>query len=101
MERARNKMILEHVIISMGMTDKEYTDKVEEAKESSRNGPSSAELSAILKARASKMFEPNNNQKRLEDLDIDDILAHAEDHVTQVDVGVGGEGGADFLKQAS
>ena len=45
------------------------------------------------------MFEPNNNQKRLEDLDIDDILAHAEDHVTQVDVGVGGEGGADFLKQ--
>ena len=51
LERARNKMILEHVIISMGMTDKEYTDKVEEAKESSRNGPSSAELSAILKVK--------------------------------------------------
>lgn len=45
------------------------------------------------------MFEANDNQKKLEELNIDDILLHAEDHVTQVEVGMGGEGGAEFLKQ--
>lgn len=45
------------------------------------------------------MFEPNDNQKKLEELNIDEILAHAEDHVTQVEVGMGGEGGTEFLKQ--
>ncbi|KAI5808830.1 SNF2 family N-terminal domain-containing protein, partial [Peziza echinospora] len=95
LERARNKMILEHLVISMGVTDKEVTDKVKKGKD----GPTSSELSAILKARASKMFEANDNQKKLEELNIDDILAHAEDHVTQVEVGMGGEGGTEFLKQ--
>jgi len=45
LERARNKMILEHLVISMGVTDKEVTDKVKKGKD----GPTSAELSAILK----------------------------------------------------
>jgi len=45
LERARNKMILEHLVISMGVTDKEVTDKMKKG----RDGPTSAELSAILK----------------------------------------------------
>ena len=46
------------------------------------------------------MFEPNDNQKKLEELNIDDILAHAEDHLTEVDVEtLAGDGGAEFLKQ--
>lgn len=49
LERARNKMILEHLVISMGVTDKEVTDKVKKGKD----GPTSAELSAILKVRNS------------------------------------------------
>jgi len=38
-------MILEHLVISMGVTDKEVTDKVKKGKD----GPTSSELSAILK----------------------------------------------------
>ncbi|KAH8148692.1 uncharacterized protein LAJ45_07403 [Morchella importuna] len=94
LERARNKMILEHLVISLGVTDKGITDKVKK-----KDKLESAELSAILKARASKMFEATDNQKKLEELKIDDILLNAEDHITQVEPGLGGEGGDDFLKQ--
>lgn len=45
------------------------------------------------------MFEATDNQKKLEELKIDDILLNAEDHITQVEPGLGGEGGDDFLKQ--
>ncbi|KAI5800115.1 SNF2 family N-terminal domain-containing protein [Geopyxis carbonaria] len=94
LERARNKMILEHLVISLGVTDKGITDKVKK-----KDKLESSELSAILKARASKMFEAKDNQKKLEELKIDDILNNAEDHITQVDPGIGGEGGDEFLKQ--
>lgn len=87
-------MILEHLVISLGVTDKGLTDKVKK-----KDKLESAELSAILKARASKMFEATDNQKKLEELRIDDILSNAEDHVTQVEPGLGGEGGDEFLRQ--
>jgi chromodomain-helicase-DNA-binding protein 1 len=45
------------------------------------------------------MFEATDNQKKLEELKIDDILLNAEDHITQVEPGLGGEGGEEFLKQ--
>ncbi|KAG0639820.1 chromodomain-helicase DNA-binding protein [Tuber brumale] len=95
LERARNKMILEHLVISLGVTDKGITDKVKKKTDRLE----SAELSAILKARASKMFEATDNQKKLEELKIDDILLNAEDHITQIEPGLGGEGGDEFLKQ--
>lgn len=94
LERARNKMILEHLVISLGVTDKGITDKVKK-----KDKLESSELSAILKARASRMFEATDNQKKLEELKIDDILSNAEDHITQVEPGLGGEGGDEFLRQ--
>jgi chromodomain-helicase-DNA-binding protein 1 len=94
LERARNKMILEHLVISLGVTDKGITDKVKKT-----NRLDSSDLSAILKARASKMFEATDNQKKLEELRIDDILSIAEDHITEAEPGLGGEGGDEFLKQ--
>lgn len=45
------------------------------------------------------MFEATDNQKKLEELKIDDILLNAEDHITQIEPGLGGDGGDDFLKQ--
>lgn len=45
------------------------------------------------------MFEATDNQKKLEELKIDDILLNAEDHITQIEPGLGGEGGDEFLKQ--
>ncbi|KAG0667073.1 transcriptional regulator [Monosporozyma unispora] len=91
LERARKKMILEYAIISLGVTDgNKYTKK---------NEPSAGELSEILKFGAGNMFAAKDNQKKLEDLNLDDVLNHAEDHVTTPDLGESHLGGEEFLKQ--
>lgn len=91
LERARKKMILEYAIISLGVTDgKKYSKK---------NEPSSGELSEILKFGAGNMFAARDNQKKLEDLNLDDVLNHAEDHVTTPELGESHLGGEEFLKQ--
>lgn len=91
LERARRKMILEYAIISLGVTDKQKNSKNDKF--------SAEELSAILKFGASNMFKAENNQKKLEDMNLDEILEHAEDHDTSNDVGGASMGGEEFLKQ--
>ncbi|KAK7207221.1 SNF2 family N-terminal domain-containing protein [Myxozyma melibiosi] len=91
LERARRKMILEYAIISLGITDKSGASKKTE--------PTSKELSAILKFGAGNMFKANENQKKLENMNLDDVLEHAEDHETQPDLGESHLGGEEFLKQ--
>lgn len=91
LERARKKMILEYAIISLGVTDgNKYRKKTD---------PSAGELSEILKFGAGNMFAANDNQKKLEDLNLDDVLNHAEDHVTTPELGESHLGGEEFLKQ--
>lgn len=91
LERARKKMILEYAIISLGVTDGNKYDR--------KNEPSAGELSEILKFGAGNMFAAKDNQKKLEDLNLDDVLNHAEDHVTTPDMGESHLGGEEFLKQ--
>lgn len=93
LERARKKMILEYAIISLGVTD---GNKVSSAKKSE---PSAAELSEILKFGAGNMFTANDNQQKLEDLNLDDVLNHAEDHITTPELGESNLGGEEFLRQ--
>lgn len=93
LERARKKMILEYAIISLGITNgNKYTN-------SKKNEPSPGELSEILKFGAGNMFKANDNQKKLEDLNLDDVLNYAEDHVTTPDLGESHLGGEEFLRQ--
>ncbi|QSL66315.1 hypothetical protein MERGE_000693 [Pneumocystis wakefieldiae] len=91
LERARRKMILEYAIISLGVTDKSNSGKADKF--------TAQELSAILKFGALNMFKDNDNQKRLEDMNLDDVLEHAEDHDIGQDVGGASMGGEEFLKQ--
>lgn len=91
LERARKKMILEYAIISLGITDPNS--------KTSKTEPSTNELSQILKFGAGNMFKANENQKKLEDLNLDDVLNHAEDHVTTPDLGESNLGSEEFLKQ--
>ncbi|CAD1810192.1 SNF2 N-terminal domain family protein [Candida parapsilosis] len=92
LERARKKMILEYAIISLGITDPN-------AKKSSKTEPSTSELSQILKFGASTMFKDNDNQQKLENLNLDEVLNHAEDHVTTPELGESNLGSEEFLKQ--
>jgi len=91
LERARRKMILEYAIINLGVTD--------QAKKSKSDTFSSEELSAIIKSGASNMFKANDNQAKLENMNIDDVLEHAEDHDTTENLGGAQLGGDDFLRQ--
>lgn len=93
LERAKRKMVLEYAVISMGITNKKKTTELEK-------DASSAELSAILKFGAGNMFKKNNNQKKLEDMNLDDVLNHAEDHVSAEDTLAQSHlGGEEFVKQ--
>ncbi|KAF3939547.1 hypothetical protein ABW19_dt0210321 [Dactylella cylindrospora] len=102
LERARVKLLMEYAVY-MGITDSTITDKV---KKNSKN-LSQAELASVLAARAHKIFEGDKekqNQKKLEDLDIDDYLMHAEDHDTDAQGASlirneGGEAFQELLKQ--
>ncbi|KAL8969664.1 MAG: hypothetical protein Q9183_001891 [Haloplaca sp. 2 TL-2023] len=103
LERARNKLMLEHITIERGITDKESNDKLQDKLAKAKKGadaPNSAEdISRILRRRGQKMFEQSSSQKRLEELDIDSVLENAEEHQTEDDKRLTGDGGEDFLKQ--
>lgn len=45
------------------------------------------------------MFKANDNQDKLENMNLDDVLNHAEDHITTPDLGESHLGGEEFLKQ--
>lgn len=92
LERARKKMILEYAIISLGMADPTTSTK-------NKNEPSTSELSQILKFGAANMFAATDNQKKLEELNLDDVLSRAEDHVTTPELGESNLGSEEFLKQ--
>jgi chromodomain-helicase-DNA-binding protein 1 len=58
---------------------------------------SSEDISRILKRRGQKMFEQSWNQKKLEGLDIDSVLEHAEEHNTEVPEGMVADGALNIL----
>lgn len=106
LERARNKLLLEYIMIQKGITDSKK-EREELAKQMADRGVSTEDakanddISRLLKKRGQKMFEQKDNQKKLEALDIDAVLKNAEEHDTEQPEGV--EAGAgdldDFLKQ--
>jgi chromodomain-helicase-DNA-binding protein 1 len=101
LERARNKLMLEFVTIQRGVTDKEAQeigDKFARAGRVAHEPTSSEDISRILKRRGQKMFEQSGNQKKLEELDIDSVLANAEEHQTEQPDGLEADGGEEFLK---
>lgn len=100
LERARNKLILEHLTIQRGVTDQEKNELRNKAIKAGKiDDPKSAEdISRILKRRGQKMFEQSGNQRKLEELDIDSVLANAEEHNTEVPEGIVADGGEDFLR---
>jgi chromodomain-helicase-DNA-binding protein 1 len=102
LERARNKLILEHITIHQAMTEKEakaLRTKLDSSGISTAEPVAHDDLSRILKRRGQKMFEQSGNQKKLEELDIDAVLENAEIHQTeQAGGGITASGGADFLK---
>lgn len=95
LERARNKLMLEFLTIQRGVTDKET-----QARRNALVGEpgSTSEISRILKKRGQRMFEQTDNQKKLEELDLDSVLEKAEDYKVEQPDGTEADGGEEFLK---
>lgn len=101
LERARNKLMLEFLTIQRGVTDqdaKTLTDRMARAGKGVAEPSSAEDISRILKRRGEKMFLQSDNQRKLEELDIDSVLANAEEHQTEEAEGIAADGGEEFLK---
>ncbi|KAL9115499.1 MAG: hypothetical protein Q9227_000820 [Pyrenula ochraceoflavens] len=95
LERARNKLMLEFITIQHGLTDKES-----QARRAAQVGEpgSTSEINRILKKRGQKMFEQTDNQKKLEELDLDSVLEKAEDYKVDQPENTDADGGEAFLR---
>ncbi|TKY86338.1 hypothetical protein EX895_004487 [Sporisorium graminicola] len=99
LERAKRKMVLEYAIIHQ--MDTSGTNFAPKASAKNQQQFSKEELGAILKFGAQNMFKSDNEdgqQKKLDEMDLDDILSHAEAHETEVDPTGSSAGGQEFLK---
>lgn len=102
LERARNKLLLEFITIQRGVTDNEATElkhKMVRAGHHLGEPTSFNDISRILKQRGQRMFEQSGNQKKLEELDIDTVLANAEEHTTVEQEAMEVNGGMDFINE--
>jgi chromodomain-helicase-DNA-binding protein 1 len=104
LERAKKKMVLEYAIINQMDTSQAHLSSKANAQVKDASKPdnlSKDELTAVLKYGAQKMFDKDNSQqdKKLDEMDLDDILNRAEDHETVAAAGDGGTslGGEGFL----
>ena len=95
LERARNKLMLEYLTIQQGVTDKETQARRENLVGEPRQ---SSDISRILKQRGQKMFDQTDNQKKLEELDLDSVLEKAEDYKVEQPEGTDADGGEEFLR---
>ena len=100
LERAKKKMVLEHAIINQVDTSGSSLGPRSAAAPKPENF-SKDELSAILKFGAQNIFKADDTAqgKKLDEMDLDDILNRAEDHETGVDAGGTSLGGEGFLQQ--
>ncbi|KAG6866711.1 hypothetical protein C0991_011370 [Blastosporella zonata] len=105
LERAKKKMVLEYAIINQMDTSQAHLgSKAPQVKDPSKpDNLSKDELHAVLKYGAQKMFDKDDSDqsKKLDEMDLDDILNRAEDHETMAAAGDGGTslGGEGFLAQ--
>lgn len=104
LERARNKRILEYLTIQRTVASEKRQQELEaltaKANAAVAEPTSADEISRILKQRGQKMFEQtgDENQKKLEELDIDAVLDSAEAYKTEAPAGFTADGGEEFLK---
>ncbi|KAF9010521.1 P-loop containing nucleoside triphosphate hydrolase protein [Cyathus striatus] len=103
LERAKKKMVLEYAIINqMDTSQAHLSSKAPQKDPHKPDNLSKEELTAVLKYGAQKMFDKDDStqSKKLDEMDLDDILNRAEDHETLAQAGEGASlGGEGFLAQ--
>ncbi|KAL9635277.1 MAG: hypothetical protein Q9204_002680 [Flavoplaca sp. TL-2023a] len=83
LERQKNKILLEQITIDISVTDKIAHEKLEKARKVTEAPTTSEDIARILKYRSQKMFQKASDQKHLEELDIDTMIADAEENSTE------------------
>ncbi|KAI8987855.1 SNF2 family N-terminal domain-containing protein [Mycotypha africana] len=102
-ERAKRKMVLEYCVIKQ--MDTSGLSLLEQQTLTTATGKNrelpfnKAEMSAVLKFGAKNMFESTGNTETMKEMDLDDILARAEQTETLNDQDSSALGSEDFLAQ--
>ncbi|KAI0823634.1 transcription regulator [Trametes gibbosa] len=103
LERAKKKMVLEYAIINQMDTSQAHLSSKGGTKDPAKTDAlSKDELHAVLKYGAQKIFDKDDSQqsKKLDEMDLDDILNRAEHHETVAASNEGASlGGEGFLEQ--
>ncbi|GJE92206.1 SNF2 family N-terminal domain-containing protein [Phanerochaete sordida] len=104
LERAKKKMVLEYAIINqMDTSQAHLSSKAGGTRENAKpNDLSKDELHAVLKYGAQRIFDKDDSQQnqKLDEMDLDDILKTAEQHETMAANNEGASlGGEGFLAQ--
>ncbi|KAL4252768.1 SNF2 family N-terminal domain-containing protein [Abortiporus biennis] len=105
LERAKKKMVLEYAIINQMDTSQAHLSSKGTAASKDNAKPSDLskdELHAVLKYGAQRIFDKDDNQQnqKLDEMDLDDILNRAEHHETVASTNEGTSlGGEGFLAQ--
>ncbi|EKM80694.1 hypothetical protein AGABI1DRAFT_37749 [Agaricus bisporus var. burnettii JB137-S8] len=102
LERAKKKMVLEYAIINQMDTSQAHLSSKPQGKDPHKpDNLSKEELTAVLKYGAQKMSvydaDDSTQSKKLDDMDLDDILNRAEAHETMTQDGGTSLGGEAFL----
>jgi chromodomain-helicase-DNA-binding protein 1 len=104
-ERAKRKMVIEYCIIKQMDTSGESVLLKKKRNTATATGMSREELEVVLKFGAQNLFKQHdekaaNGITKLEEMNLDDILARAEHNEEGVDPDdLGADGGAAFLEQ--
>ncbi|GAA5981210.1 hypothetical protein JCM5350_006062 [Sporobolomyces pararoseus] len=96
LERARKKMVLEYAIVNQMDTSGKNLGQVASTKPENYT---KEELSSILKFGAANIFKSDGAQKKLEELDLDDVINKAEAYDTATAPTGTSLGGEEFLNQ--
>lgn len=101
-ERAKRKIVLEYAIINqMDTSGSSFASSTQAAAQARAQQPSKEELGQLLKFGAQSLFKEDDSgqQKKLDDMDLDDILTHADAIDTEGPGGGASAGGEAFLQQ--
>jgi chromodomain-helicase-DNA-binding protein 1 len=97
-EHAKRKRVLGHCVIDK-MDTSGTTFSTDGITKSSKPDLKADDLNRLLKFGAANMFQDNDNQRKLEQMNIDDILAHGEVQEFSENQEKAIEGGQEFLDQ--
>ncbi|KAI9728647.1 MAG: hypothetical protein M1828_002753 [Chrysothrix sp. TS-e1954] len=98
LQRARDKLMLEYITIQSASMDSETKKHEKDMAKRTKEPQDVKDIMSILKARGRKMFAQQGNQQKLDEINIENMIEHAEVNETENKAAaLSSKGSNDFL----